>query len=169
MSHAAVGADTAKASAGDLDALIRQLGDPDFHTRRDASRRLRELGTAALPALKQAADNPNPEIQARAGQIVRSLEYRHVPGRPRHHPHNSSMSLSVVNGQRVLDIDDEGREIHLTQGPGGIQMKVSGETNGKSVTEIYRAATVDQLRADNPEAFALFQRCMLLGSDEFDN
>ena len=160
---------SATASMADVDSLISKLGDPDFHVRRDASRRLREIGPAALPALRQAADNPNPEIQARAGQIVRSLEYRHVPGRPLHHPHHSSMSLSVTNGQRVLDIDDEGRQIHLVQGQGGIRMTVSGETNGKAVTETYRAATADQLRADNPEAFALFQRCMLLGSDEFDN
>jgi hypothetical protein len=151
---------TTAPSAEDITATISKLGDADFRVRRDASHRLREIGAPALPALKRAAEDKNPEVRSRATQIVRSLEYRHVPGRPLHQNRSRtrSVNMRIINGQRAIDVNDEGRQIKIIQGGDGIDMTVTGETDGKPATQKYKAATPEQLQADNPEAFALYQR-----------
>lgn len=146
------------AESAQVSALIAQLGNADFHARRDATSRLRQIGPAALPQLKEAATSTVPEIRARASVLVRQLEHHPVPGRPRVHARTSSANYSIINGRQVINIDDAGRKIHITQGDDGIQMTVAGEVDGQPATETYKASTAEDLRSDNPEAFALYDR-----------
>lgn len=146
--------------ADDVAGLIAQLGDADFRVRRDASARLRDLGRSALPELHQAAQDKNPEIRARASQLVRVLEYRPIPGRPPMHgfARQRRISYRMENGHRSVDVDDLGRRIQITEGDDGVVMTVTGETDGQPDTEVYRARTPQELQSDNPEAFAVYQR-----------
>ena len=153
---------TTAPDSGEVQSLVSKLGDPDFRVRRDASNRLREIGAAALGALKQAAeDAANPEVRSRAAQIVRTLEYRHVPGRPMHQNRTRfrSVNMRIINGQRAIDVNDEGRQIRIVTRADGIEMTVTGETDGHPSTETYKADSPEQLRSENPEAFALYDRC----------
>lgn len=155
-------------SSDDTSALIAKLADPDFRVRRDAASRLREMGAAALPALKTAAQGKDPEVRARSGQIVHILEYQPVPGRPTHarYLRQRGITTRIVDGRKSIDVDDEGRKITITEDDDGIKMTVAGETNGKAVTRTYTARNPDQLRTENPEAFAVYQRFCAQGGGE---
>jgi hypothetical protein len=156
--------------ADDVAGLIAQLGDPEFRVRRDASARLRDLGRSALPELRQAAQDKNPEIRARASQLVRVLEYHPIPGRPQMHgfARQRRVSYRMVNGRRSIDVDDYGRRIQITEGDDGIVMTVTGETDGKPDTQIYRARTPEELQTDNAEAYVVYQRYAQAGGVEAD-
>jgi len=69
-------ANAANPAAGkEVSSLIRQLGSDSYRQRVDAERRLRELGEAALPALREAsAQKDDAEVQWRARRLVRQLE-----------------------------------------------------------------------------------------------
>jgi hypothetical protein len=153
-------APTTTPASDQVAGLIAKLADPDFRVRRDASARLRELGPAALPGLKQAAQGQNAEIRARAGEIVHLLEYQPVPGRPAHHGYTRQRQVSfrIINGRQSVEVDDEGRKISIIEDDDGIRMTVSGETDGQPVTRTYAARTAEQLRAENAEAYAVYER-----------
>ena len=153
-------APTTAPASGEVESLVAQLGDADFRIRRDASNRLHEIGPSALPALKQASESGNPEVRSRAAQIIRSLEFHHVPGRPlrQNRTRVRSVNLRIINGQQTVDVNDEGRQIRITQNGQAIEITVKGEMDGRPATETYKAANPDQLKAENPEAFALFDR-----------
>jgi HEAT repeat protein len=71
--------DRSSPQAGDalrIDQLVRQLGDPNFRTRARASRELIALGQVALPALRRALADPDPERAERAKSCIRDIENR---------------------------------------------------------------------------------------------
>jgi HEAT repeat protein len=57
-----------------LAALVRQLGDTDFGTREEATRLLVKRGTSAVPFLKPALKDSDPEIARRAEQCLQEIE-----------------------------------------------------------------------------------------------
>jgi WD40 repeat protein len=62
--------------------LIRDLGSSEFHVREQATKKLRDMGEAALEPLRQAkASSQDAEVRQRAGQIIKDVEaalYREV-------------------------------------------------------------------------------------------
>jgi len=58
-------ADTAK--------LVADLGAEEFAVRQEATRKLQALGRAAAPALEEAAKSDDPEVRARAREILKTL------------------------------------------------------------------------------------------------
>ncbi|HEY7313951.1 MAG TPA: WD40 repeat domain-containing protein [Gemmataceae bacterium] len=59
----------------DIRKLIEQLGDDDLARRREASKRLEEIGTPALELLRKAEDgHRDPDVKLRAGLLVRAIE-----------------------------------------------------------------------------------------------
>jgi HEAT repeat protein len=56
-----------------LDGLIRQLGDQNFGVRQQASRKLVGLGLAALPALRQAQADGDPERKRRVRSCIAQI------------------------------------------------------------------------------------------------
>lgn len=157
-------------SSDEVAGLIAKLADPDFRVRRDASSQLHDMGTSALPKLREAAQDKNPEIRARASELVRVLEYQPLPGRPIHAGglRQRRISYRITNGKRTVEVDDEGRNISISEDDDGIKMTVSGETNGQPATRTYTAQTPEQLRNQNAEAFALYQRYAHGGGEDFD-
>lgn len=67
-------ADEAATTAGDIDALVAQLGDPDYAVREAASGQLASLGAQAADALLTAAEtSPDLEVALRARWLAESL------------------------------------------------------------------------------------------------
>ncbi|HEX7900321.1 MAG TPA: hypothetical protein VF950_21315 [Planctomycetota bacterium] len=56
------------------EALVRALGAENPEERIDAERRIKSLGAAALPALRAAAADANPELRARAARVLAAIE-----------------------------------------------------------------------------------------------
>lgn len=161
-------APTTAPASDDVAGLISKLSSPDFRIRRDASSQLRDLGTAALPKLREASQAKDPEIRARANELVHVLEYQPVPGPlgQASRLRQRRVTYRIINGRQSVDVDDDGRKIAIAEGEDGIKMTVSGETNGQAATRTYTARTPEQLRTDNPEAFDLYQRYAHRGGDD---
>ena len=62
----------------DVKELIRTLGSEDVAEREQATRKLKELGEAAIPELRKLTEDRDAEVAARARELVRDLS--HVPG-----------------------------------------------------------------------------------------
>jgi len=74
MKHGA-GAVVAKIpDAGEVDGLVKQLGDESWHKREAAHRRLVELGFFSIRAISTAVDSDDAEVVWRAKEIRASLE-----------------------------------------------------------------------------------------------
>jgi HEAT repeat protein len=54
--------------------LVRELGDDDFNMREQASARLRDMGPVALPILRQALKDLDPEVVQRAQECKTEVE-----------------------------------------------------------------------------------------------
>lgn len=54
---------------------VRDLGSPKFDVRQTATKLLWKAGKVAIPALKQAAENAQPEVRHRAKSILADFEY----------------------------------------------------------------------------------------------
>jgi hypothetical protein len=64
----------ADADRNALRELIRRLGDDAFAVREKASAELAAQGPAAAPLLRQAVNDPDPEISRRASQCLKKME-----------------------------------------------------------------------------------------------
>lgn len=63
------------AAQDDPESLIRQLGDDTVEVRERAAEALRRMGSAAIPALRGAAEkSDDPEVRARAAELAGRLE-----------------------------------------------------------------------------------------------
>ena len=69
----------AMAPAPSIDALIRNLADPSFKVREEATHRIWRIGEGALAALESAAAADDPEMTHRAGQLIRKIELSITP------------------------------------------------------------------------------------------
>ena len=66
--------------AVEIDSLIRQLGDPSYRLRTEATRRLALLGHRAAGALDRAAREGTPETRLRAGHLLGMLDELYFGG-----------------------------------------------------------------------------------------
>src|SRR5437773_2292402 len=115
-------------SQADVSQLITQLGDTDYATRTQAFRRLKQLGKSILPALKDAAASPDPEIRQRAALLASRIEFPVVPGPApgaddpafarRLNP-GPSVTISNLNGIKAIKISEAGRQISISESPEG--------------------------------------------------
>lgn len=67
---------SATPDSGEIDRLIKQLGDEKFARREAACKALEQIGPAALDPLRRACGNEDPEVQRRAKELVRAIERR---------------------------------------------------------------------------------------------
>jgi hypothetical protein len=58
--------------------LIKDLGDRNFDTRRDAFLRLAKLGTVGREELQRALESEDPEIRLRAGQLLEAIRIEQI-------------------------------------------------------------------------------------------
>jgi hypothetical protein len=62
------------ATKDEIPALVKQLGDDSPKVREEASQKLRHFGGEALPALKEALQNDDPEVLSRAQIISKQID-----------------------------------------------------------------------------------------------
>jgi hypothetical protein len=152
----------------DVHALVDQLGDADFKAREAASDKLKELGQAALPALKEAiASAADPEVCSRADALVRQIERPRVPadwlggdGPGGRNFGGTQVTTSVFNGQSRTTIEDGSgqRKVVIVEGPAGIDLTVTGVQDGKPVAARFEARSPDELRDQDPDAYRVYRR-----------
>jgi WD40 repeat protein len=82
-----------------LDGLIAALGSATFREREAAQRKFERMGFAAIPALAQAVQSPDPEIKARARPIFTRLSENYQNGnRP------SGTVVLCNSGDRIMEL-----------------------------------------------------------------
>lgn len=64
------------ARGGEIEDLVRALGDDDYEVREKAAQRLTEIGEPAVPALRAATGNPDAEVRAKASRALACIEWR---------------------------------------------------------------------------------------------
>jgi hypothetical protein len=69
-------------ATAEVEQLIRQLGDKRFAVREQASKKLWQLGPAAEPALRRAANDPDVEIAQRATALLDKFAWGIFPDTP---------------------------------------------------------------------------------------
>ena len=62
-----------------VEALVRQLGDPDFDTREAAQQALVARGAEAVPALRAATEHEDPEVASRAREALEQIDRGGAP------------------------------------------------------------------------------------------
>src|SRR3954453_24249902 len=72
----ALTAGTEPPTPAEIRRLVTQLGSDQFAEREAASRRLEAIGEPALPALRKATANQDPEVRRRAGQVIPAIHVR---------------------------------------------------------------------------------------------
>ena len=148
-----------QAAAADVPALVRQLGDADFRTREAATKRLREIGKPAAPALREALTGDDPEVSSRADSLLRQIERPRIPDGWFTDPANWQRRESLRNGARVVLVVERGnRRAQVTEGPTGLQMTIDGVEAGEAVKIAITARDADDLRQQDPDAYAVYER-----------
>src|SRR4029079_6003769 len=56
-----------------VEKLVMQLGDADFKLREDASKKLRDLGVKAIPALQAGTRDTSPEVSRRSRELLSTV------------------------------------------------------------------------------------------------
>jgi hypothetical protein len=165
--------------------LIQQLAADDFAKRDAASEELQKLGAEALPALREAAKSEDPSIRSYADYLVPKIEgRREVRGQRRLNAYQANaaqqwgiagnrgmpadvlvaragrlnINVTATNGVRNTNVTDGDRQVNIQEGPDGIRMSVTENDNGKQVQKDYEAKSIEEMRKEQPEAAAIYDR-----------
>ncbi len=155
--------------------LIGQLGNDDFHVREEAENKLAKMGRSAAPGLKEALKSEDPEIKSKAEAVLARIDAQEQPVaggdqvfirrgrlggiRPMPMPLvRNQISVTVGNGVKTVDSDENGRKVHITENADGIAMTVTEQKDGKEVVSSYKAKNADELKTNSPDVFPLYQR-----------
>lgn len=70
------------------------------------------------------------------------------------------MSVKNVNGEKEIDVVENGRKVKITEGKGGITMTVTDPPKGKEKAKPkqYKAADAKELKKKHPEAYKLYEK-----------
>jgi WD40 repeat protein len=94
-----------EADAKEIGKLIEQLGDDDADTRKEAEKKLADIGESALPALRKAGkEHADPDVRLRALVLVRVIE-KGVFGEIRKFTNHTGIIRSIAvskDGKRAL-------------------------------------------------------------------
>jgi hypothetical protein len=163
----------------DVGALVAQLSAPEFRTREAAGAELRKLGPAALPALREAERSDDPEVQTRAGALVKEIEQaakkklRPRPeglGKRGTSRSTSTMTMTVngrtttrktetvvMDGRKEVTVTEDARTVQIVEDEEGIQMVVTEKAGREEETKAYEAKSAEELKEKEPGAFAIYR------------
>ena len=142
----------------DIASLVRQLGDADFRVREEATRRLRAVGKPAMPALREALGSDDPEVCSRADSLLRQIEKPRIPQGWFRNFNGWRRRDVLRTGTRIIEVLEGDRRAQVVEGPAGIEITVSGVDDGQSVYVSLRARDADDLRRQDADAYAVYER-----------
>jgi hypothetical protein len=159
------------AEPGEIERLIKELGDDSFEVREAAGRRLAEIGAPALPALRKAADAADPEVRNRARRLVETLEPPVARPRPDAAPPANPfgprvgggvqlrMQILGDNGAKELRVTENDRSVRIREDADGIKVEVTEpDAAGKPATKEYKAKDAAELKKNHPEAAEIYEK-----------
>jgi len=124
--------------------LIRDLGAEEYSVRERAEGELRKMGDAAIPALREALEDKDPERALRAHRVLEDLEKKGQ--RSDQEGRSRSRTWTAYR--------DFGRGITFEVHPDGkveLTVRESGGDSGKKETRTYRADSLDDFKKKYPE------------------
>jgi tetratricopeptide (TPR) repeat protein len=127
---------------------IKQLGEDDFVSREEATRRLWQAGDAAEGALRRAARSDDPEVSRRAQEILAKFKWGLYPDTPR------EVAEVVTAYQEAADVSQKAEAARrlLRAGPYGI--KALRRIGSAEANDDVRDAVFSRLRQDLPSLVA---------------
>jgi hypothetical protein len=157
--------DPPKAAPPSADAqavgFVRMLGDDDPAIRHKAEWRLRDIGFPALPALREAANSDDPQVQTAARAAIKAIgvplpEQGNGPYTTRNvSRENDYFSGEFCDGKRVVRIEGECKHEGETSAH-HIKMTFTGTINGKETTQVFTAVDEEALKWDAPYAWKFY-------------
>ncbi len=139
-----------EATAEAAKAALKKLAADESH----------EAGKQAQRALEQAQPKRRP-MDAREARLRQLLAARmQIAGVAAGGANAIRMSVSTTNGEKQIDVTENGRTIRITEGKGGITVRVAEKPQGdkKPKPKEYKAATAAELRTKHPEAHKLYEK-----------
>jgi hypothetical protein len=88
--------------------LVKQLGSDRFREREAATKRLMELGEAALDPLQPAMTSDDPEVRRRAGDIIAAIDHQ-LYGQP-------VCLIGHTNGVWIVSVSADGNRLLTSSG-----------------------------------------------------
>jgi hypothetical protein len=125
--------------APSADDLIEKLGHEDYQVREDATKKLIEMGQAAVPALEKALLSEDLEVRVRAGRALRAL--RGEKARKQVRKPEPVAPGAVRSGSSV--------QIQIQ--PGEVTVRVQESVDGKQTVKEYKGASIEELKKKHPE------------------
>jgi len=155
--------DAADAPAPNAEAarLVRQLSDDSATVRHNAAWRLRDIGIPALPALKEAANSDDPEVQAAARAAIKAIggplpAAGSGPYTTKVNPTDPEyFSVDFSDGKRVVRIEGECQKEGQAS-PHHLKMTFTAVVDGKETTQIFTAENEDDLKWNSPQAWKYY-------------
>jgi hypothetical protein len=131
-----------------IDALVKDLGADKAEARDRATKELEKIGSAAVPALKEAAKSEDPEVAWRARTILDHVEG--AKAAPPKAGREEGGRLQSFNFR--IQPGASGSSVVITQdGSGRVSLQVTEEQDGKRVTKSYEAESPEAFKAKHPD------------------
>lgn len=139
-----------------IDRLVQDLGSDSADIRETATRELRNLGSAVLPQLREAAKSPDAEVAYRAERLVEEIQRGGKPpaeqdatdsNRPTRPRRQTNMHF-FFNGNGNFSVQ---RDMN-----GHIRVTVREEKDGADREETYEADSVEEFVQRYPEVAAKY-------------
>lgn len=125
------------------DELIEKLGHEDYQVREDATKKLIEMGQAAVPALEKALLSEDLEVRVRAGRALRALRGEKAAKKERvREAEPLKPGLRAPKGSSSVQIQIL---------PDGVTVRVQETVDGKQTVKEYKGASIEELKKKHPE------------------
>ncbi len=123
--------------------LVRDLGSQEYKIREKADKELLKLGKAAIPALKEAAEDKDAERAMRARSLLKRIEVAR----------KAEESRRRADGVRVV-VKDTDRGITFRREPDGrmeLTVPEKDSKSGKRKYRTYKADSIEEFKKKYPE------------------
>ncbi|HEX3998142.1 MAG TPA: hypothetical protein VHX65_06300 [Pirellulales bacterium] len=185
LSDAAAG-NSLEATTAAVDILHRLSESADTATRDAAKAALEKLADgphAAAAGLAKSALAPPPSPNAQPGgpniggqiriggniqfggggniQILPGGNIQILPGgnmQPGGAIQVFRIQANAGNGNRTVDVDDNGKKVHIQEDQNGIEVRVTEKVNGQDKTDTFKAKDAAELKQKSPEAHKLYEK-----------
>lgn len=129
--------------APSADELVQKLGHEDYQVREDATRKLVEMGQAAVPALEKALSSQDLEVRVRAGRALRAIRGETAKKKNEAaEPQPGAPGIRTPGGSSSVQIQIQ---------PGEVIVRVQETVDGKQTVKEYKGASLEALKKEHPE------------------